>query len=466
MAFEGIEMDDDDEREATRILPASEQAPEEESSTDFDFPDRSDETRFYRLTTAPRVSVLNQAQDLWMDVLILHVPRVNDLVEAGKRKRVTKIAIRQFKSEWKAHRRALIRDLSGEAALQFHEILVQTGCRFIEGVKLAASTNISQNMLAEGEAFMAEGQLDDAIRAFRTVLMHDPCDDVVWYNLGCCLEAIEDFGEARRALDAALALNPTDPDYFLHAGQVAVAENRRTRGHAFLSRAFTLDPELSGVRERLEEFDGPLAEQQIEREEIHFDRELFRSHDQWPVLQRTEARTERELPDAGLPRLLKLYRAELFSAACGEAEELVALERLPNAALLGASAYLGLAVRTPDMSRALPFLRRAAELAALAEQERSEVFEAWRSNLDALRARLRKAAEIYKLPAEGGFSTLAKIFHQAIGSEVSLLPAEVSGGGPKPKPKVREPKAGAATRTGAQPPVDPPAPGSVGKPKR
>lgn len=438
MAFEGIEMDDDDEREATRILPASEHSKEEEVSTDFDFPNRAEEARFYRLNTAPRLSVLSQGQEIWMDVVILHVPRVNELIEAGKRKRVTKIAIRQFKSEWKAHRRALIRDLSGDAALQFHEILIQTGCRFIEGIKLAASTGIPQGLLADGEGHMAEGELDAAIKCFRTFLMHEPCDDVVWYNLGCCYEAAEDFAEARRAFDACLALNPTDPDYFLHAGQTAVRENRRMRGHAFLSRAFTLDPELSGVREQLEEFDGPLAEQQIEREEIHFDRELFRSTEQWPVLSKGDRHRDQPTADSGLPKLLALYQAERYSQAVGLAEELVAVDRLPNAALLGASCYLGMARRTPDMGPVLPLLRRAAELAAVAERDRADLFESWRSNLDAIRGRLKRAAEIYKLPNEGGFSTLAKAFHGAIGSEVSLMPAEVTGSGPKPKPKVRD----------------------------
>jgi tetratricopeptide (TPR) repeat protein len=64
----------------------------------------------------------------------------------------------------------------------------------------------------KGDALLAKGKYNDAIRAYDKAIKINPRLSDVWYNKGNALDILGKLENAIKAFDKAIEINPQDPD--------------------------------------------------------------------------------------------------------------------------------------------------------------------------------------------------------------------------------------------------------------
>ncbi len=87
-----------------------------------------------------------------------------------------------------------------------------------------------------------QGELNTAVKLYRSILRHLPDADLVQYNLGLALYTQELYAEAATSFLAATELNPGDPDYWFNAALALKQSGRYQHALAAYEKALTLSP--------------------------------------------------------------------------------------------------------------------------------------------------------------------------------------------------------------------------------
>lgn len=84
---------------------------------------------------------------------------------------------------------------------------------------------------------------DQAVALYERILSHHPDADLVLYNLGLALYALEDFASASTAFLRAAEINPDDPDYWFNGALALKQSGEFTRALAAYEKAHALQPD-------------------------------------------------------------------------------------------------------------------------------------------------------------------------------------------------------------------------------
>jgi tetratricopeptide (TPR) repeat protein len=119
----------------------------------------------------------------------------------------------------------------------------------LPGFRLFAANTPEQTMnaaateaLQKGAAAMAAGNFTEAVADYTAVTRAMPAFAGGYFNLGLALEQAAQLGQARAALEKAIALKPNLRGANLFLGLIAYRENRYQEAEAKLSRETRLDP--------------------------------------------------------------------------------------------------------------------------------------------------------------------------------------------------------------------------------
>jgi len=95
----------------------------------------------------------------------------------------------------------------------------------------------AKNWTAKGLALSAQGEYDDAIKAYDEAIRLDPNLVETWSNKGVALAILGKYDEAIQALDEAIRLNPNYAAAWNNKGPVLEALGRTTEAKATFAKA-------------------------------------------------------------------------------------------------------------------------------------------------------------------------------------------------------------------------------------
>lgn len=119
---------------------------------------------------------------------------------------------------------------------------------FAQGlITLAELEGLSKEELADmaevGRDAFSAGQIDKAREIFQGLMILDPRNAFYCIMVGAIAQETEDWGEAERAYDRAIKLNPLSPTALTHRGDLRIRQGRVRDGVLDLERALIADPE-------------------------------------------------------------------------------------------------------------------------------------------------------------------------------------------------------------------------------
>lgn len=92
-----------------------------------------------------------------------------------------------------------------------------------------------------------QGELDEAVFLYQSLLEHIPDADLVQYNLGLALYTQGHFVEAASAFSRAVETNPEDPDYWFNAALAFKQAGLFSEAQAAYEKAHALQPEDADI---------------------------------------------------------------------------------------------------------------------------------------------------------------------------------------------------------------------------
>ncbi|MGV3621384.1 MAG: tetratricopeptide repeat protein [Archangium sp.] len=99
--------------------------------------------------------------------------------------------------------------------------------------------------VAEGEVFLSEVKVDDAIKSFETAAKADPKRGTTWSRLGYLYSLKREKGKAHEALEKALAANPRDYNALESLAELQLEEGKPKEAHENLTRAADYAPDTT-----------------------------------------------------------------------------------------------------------------------------------------------------------------------------------------------------------------------------
>jgi len=104
-----------------------------------------------------------------------------------------------------------------------------------------------QKQYARAIELHEQGELDEAVSLYQSLLKHIPNADLVQYNLGLALYAQEHFVEAAFAFSSAAGTNPDDPDYWFNAALAFKQAGLFSEALAAYEKAHSRQPEDTDI---------------------------------------------------------------------------------------------------------------------------------------------------------------------------------------------------------------------------
>ncbi len=115
--------------------------------------------------------------------------------------------------------------------------------RIIEDVKSGGEVCLSEE-LKKGEAFLSQGNLDEAEKCFRSMLQRDPRHPSAYGGLGLVTYYRKDYKEAEKFLRLAVQYDPEYAAAWNNLGGVFIARQKYSEAKEALDRALSLKPDL------------------------------------------------------------------------------------------------------------------------------------------------------------------------------------------------------------------------------
>ncbi len=99
-----------------------------------------------------------------------------------------------------------------------------------------------QKLYSQALELHEQDKPDQAVALYERILTHIPDADLVLYNLGLALYALEDFAAASTAFLRATEINPGDPDYWFNGALALKQSGEFTQALAAYEKAHALQP--------------------------------------------------------------------------------------------------------------------------------------------------------------------------------------------------------------------------------
>ncbi len=98
----------------------------------------------------------------------------------------------------------------------------------------------------------SEKAFDNAVKAYKKILVKDPKDDAAHFNLGRAYNKLNEDEDAMKALREAVKLKPDDSEYQTEYGAILMKLAQYEEAVAALKKANNLDPDSLQIQEMLE----------------------------------------------------------------------------------------------------------------------------------------------------------------------------------------------------------------------
>ena len=102
-----------------------------------------------------------------------------------------------------------------------------------------------------GELYRDNGDLREALTAFRDAIARDPGEASQWNSMGMILGAVEELADAERAFREAIARDPREPRYTYNLALTLERERRPDEAAPYYRRTLELNPQFTAARDRL-----------------------------------------------------------------------------------------------------------------------------------------------------------------------------------------------------------------------
>jgi protein O-GlcNAc transferase len=109
----------------------------------------------------------------------------------------------------------------------------------------------SEALRKSGNALLEQGQIEQALRAYRQAIELDPTNQGAWVNLGYLLNDRQEFDDAKTALQRAVELDPKSDDALYLLGTVELALEDEAAAMAHFGRALAVRPDFERCRSDL-----------------------------------------------------------------------------------------------------------------------------------------------------------------------------------------------------------------------
>jgi len=256
-------------------------------------------------------------------------------------------------------------DPQGDAAIR--EKLLALG--YLSGAGKLTSNNL-------GNALLAEGKLDAAIREFESAVQEAPGLPMARINLARAYLAKGDDSSANQEIDRALRLDPGSPDATLVLAEIEMAQGDPARAERLLAKLLGQNPSLGAAHRLLGQILLSRGDRASARSEflqaLSIDPDDAQSQNSMGILLKGEGKLEEsesrfrlalEADPSSYAALSNLASAAMDREDWQEAEELLnrALELAPEDAAVSNNRG-NLYLRKGDLDKAISEFRRALQL--------------------------------------------------------------------------------------------------------